>query len=142
MEKTPWHIWVVGAVALIWNAGGAYDYVMTQTRNEAYLAAFSEQQLEYFHGFPTWTVAAWAVAVWFAVLAAILILFRSRLAVPAMALSFIGMLLTTVQNFVLSDVKMTEIMGPTAAIFSAVIVIVTILLMWYVVVQARAGRLR
>jgi len=27
---TPWHVWVVGIVALLWNAMGALDYTMTE----------------------------------------------------------------------------------------------------------------
>jgi len=37
VEPTPWHLWVIGVVALVWSAMGALDYVMTQTRNEAYM---------------------------------------------------------------------------------------------------------
>ena len=40
--KTPWHLWVIGIVATLWNAGGAYDYTMTQTRNMDYLTTGAE----------------------------------------------------------------------------------------------------
>ena len=33
--STPSRLWAVGVVALLWNGYGGYDYVMTQTRNEA-----------------------------------------------------------------------------------------------------------
>ena len=36
--ETPWHLWVVGVVGLLWSAMGAMDFVMTQTRNESYLS--------------------------------------------------------------------------------------------------------
>jgi len=36
--RTPLHLWIVAALATVWNAFGAFDYLMTQTRNEAYLA--------------------------------------------------------------------------------------------------------
>jgi hypothetical protein len=26
---TPWHLWLVGVLALLWNSFGAFDYVMT-----------------------------------------------------------------------------------------------------------------
>ena len=28
--KTPVHLWIVGFLAVLWNSGGAYDYVATQ----------------------------------------------------------------------------------------------------------------
>lgn len=33
--KTAWHSWLVGILALIWNAGGAYDDLMFKTANAA-----------------------------------------------------------------------------------------------------------
>ena len=69
--RRPWHLVVVGILALLWNAMGAFDYTMTQTRNEAYMSRFTSEQLEYFYSFPSWAVATWATAVWGSVLGAI-----------------------------------------------------------------------
>jgi hypothetical protein len=141
MEKTPWHIWVVGVASLLWNSMGAFDFLATTMRFESYLAAFTPEQLEFFTSFPAWTVSAWAIAVWAAVLASIFILMRRAWAVLAMQVSFAAMLIVTFQNYVLSDITMADIMGPEAAIFAGVIFIVTALLLWYVMVQRAAGRL-
>ena len=27
--KTPWHLWVVGVVSLLWNGFGGYDFIMS-----------------------------------------------------------------------------------------------------------------
>ena len=45
IEPTPWHLWAVGVVALLWNAMGALDYVMTQTRNEDYMSGYTPSAL-------------------------------------------------------------------------------------------------
>jgi hypothetical protein len=50
--RTPWHLWVVGAVSLLWNAMGAFDYLMTQSRAEWYMSQFTAEQLDYFGSFP------------------------------------------------------------------------------------------
>ena len=55
------HLWIVGTVTLLWNVVGAFDYVLTETRNESYMGAFTPEQLEFFYGFPTWVVAFWAI---------------------------------------------------------------------------------
>ena len=34
--RTPVHLWIVGIVALLWNAIGCYDYLMTRMRNTDY----------------------------------------------------------------------------------------------------------
>ena len=140
--KTPWHLWVIGIVTLLWNAGGAFDYLMTATQNDAYMANFTPEQLDYFYSFPTWTVAAWATGVWFAVLGSLLLLLRSRHAFWAFVISFAGMILTTIYSFILSETSMTELMGPAAAAFSAAIFVVGILLIWYAARMKTAGVLR
>lgn len=48
VKSTPWHLWLIGVVALLWNAMGAFDYVMTQTRNDAYTSNFTAEQLAFF----------------------------------------------------------------------------------------------
>ena len=35
--KTPIHLWIVGVIALLWNAFGCYDYFMTRTQGAAYV---------------------------------------------------------------------------------------------------------
>ena len=140
--RTPWHIWVVGLVALIWSAGGALDYVMTQTRNEGYLAGFNEAQLAFFHSFPTWSVATWALSVWLGVVGALLLLLRSRFSAWAFGMSLLATLATSVQSFVLSEVSMVTIMGPEAAAFSAAIVVIALMLWRYAKRMTRAGVLR
>ena len=36
--KTPLHLWIVGVLSLLWNAGSGYDYLMTRLESTAYLA--------------------------------------------------------------------------------------------------------
>lgn len=133
--RAPWHLWVVGIVALLWDAMGALDYVMTQTKNPEYMAEFTPEQLEFFYGFPLWVNAAWAIAIWGGILACILLLLRKAIAVPVFLVSWLAMVLTSFHNFVLSNGL--EIMGdPFSLIFSAVIFLVALALYFY----ARAMR--
>jgi hypothetical protein len=87
---TPVHLWIVGILALLWSAFGCYDYLMTQTANAAYLAKMPADAVAYMNGLPKWTTAMWALGVWGGLLGSILLLIRSRYAVWAYALSFIG----------------------------------------------------
>lgn len=129
-QKAPWHLWTVGVVSLLWNAVGAMDYVMTQTRNEAYMNAFTPEQLEFFYGLPGWTVAAWAIAVWGGVLGSILLLVRMRHAVGVFAVSLLAMIVTSFQNFVLSNGL--EVMNDHFSLgISALIFLVSIALVVY-----------
>ena len=129
-KRTPWHLWVVGVIALLWSSMGAFDYLMTQTKNEAYMGSFTPEQLEFFYGLPYWVVAAWAIAVWGGVLGAVLLLLRRRLAVWVFLASLIAMVLTTIHSYALSNGL--EVMGDAfSLIFTAVIFLVALALFLY-----------
>ena len=127
--KTPWHLWVIGILSLLWNAIGAFDYTATQYRLESYMSKFTPEQLEYFHSFPAWADAAWAVGVWGSLLGSILLLLRKELAVWLFGLAILGLVATTVYNFVLSNGA--ALMGNGAVIFSVIIWGVALFLYFY-----------
>lgn len=136
--KPPWHLWVVGIVSLLWNVFGALDYLMTQMRADWYVSQFTPDQLDYFYGFPAWVDAAWAFGVWFAVLGSVLLLARSRLAVLVFVISVAGMIAAAAYPVVFSEQAPADLIGPTALLFSASIVVVGFALVWY----ARTMRIR
>lgn len=133
--KAPRHLWIVGIVAVLWNAIGAFDYSATQLRIESYMGAFPPEQLEYFYSFPAWAVAAWALGVWGAMLGSIALLLRKAWAVPLFAVSIAGMVFTTIYNFVLTDGA--ALMGAGAMIFSAVIWVIALALFFYARTMAK-----
>ena len=100
--RRPVHLWIVGILATIWNAFGAFDYVMTQTANQAYLSQMTAEQRDYFLAFPPLMDAAWALGVWGAFLGSLLLLARSRHAVSAFAVSLIGLAISTVYQYFVS----------------------------------------
>ncbi len=136
-HRTPWHLWLVGVLGLLWNSVGAYDYLMTQTQNESYMSKFTPDQLEFFYGFPTWVVAFWALAVWGGVLGALLLLFRKRLAVAVLLVSLLAMIVTSIHNFLLSDGL--EFMGGAGVGFSVLIFVVALGLWFYARAMAQRG---
>jgi hypothetical protein len=144
--KTPWHIWVVGLGSLIWHAGGAFDYTMSQTRNASYLAMIPDdirpQMIAYLDSYPVWATAAWAIGVWGAVLGSVLILMRSRHAVAALWLSMAGLVANTANTYLVSDVNLDMISGTNAKLFSLLIFAVLALVLFYANRQRSLGRLR
>ncbi|GMR14192.1 MAG: hypothetical protein BMS9Abin29_2431 [Gemmatimonadota bacterium] len=137
-HSTPRHLWVVGVIALLWDLFGAMDYVMTQTKSEAYMSSFTPEQLEFFYGFPAWVVGAWAVAVWGGVVGSVLLLMRNRFAVQVFLVSLIAMVLTTFHNFILADGL--AVMGdPFTLVFTAVIFLAAVALWLYARTMQRGG---
>jgi hypothetical protein len=140
-KATPWQLWLVGVLALLWNGMGALDYVMTETRNAAYMSKFTPEQLAYFYGFPAWVIACWALGVWGGVLGSILLLLRRRWAVPVFGVSLATMAVTFFHNFVLTN-GLQMMGGAGGVIFTAVIFVVGIALLIYSRHLAGAGVLR
>jgi hypothetical protein len=103
--KTPWHLWVVGGLSLLWNAFGATDFTMTQLQGDAWLRSMkmTEPAIAYFNAMPVWMHVVWGVGVLGALLGSVLLLLRRRLAAPVFVISFVGFLVSLVYTYVLSD---------------------------------------
>lgn len=134
-QRAPWHLWLVGIMGLLWNSVGAFDYVMTQTRNEAYIERF--EQLEALGGLPTWLVAFWALAVWGGALGALFVLLRKRLAVPVLLVSLVSMIVSAIHNF--SSANGLYEAGGTGAGFVLVIFFIALGLWLYARAMSQRG---
>ena len=133
--KPPVHLWIVAIVSLLWNAVGAFDYAATQLRLESYMSQFTPEQLEYFYVFPAWMDAAWAVGVWASLLGSLGLLLRKAWAVWLFGAAILGLAVSTVYNFVLSEGL--AVMGSGAAIFTVVIWVIELFLLFYALAMTR-----
>ena len=135
-SRTPVHLWIVGVLALLWSAGGCFDYLATQYRWEFYLSHFTQEQLDYFYGAPAWMDAAWAIAVWAGLAGALGLLLRRRWAVWMFAASLLALAVSTAYSATSGGFA---IMGPEAVYFTIVIWVLAILLLWYAQRMAKRG---
>ena len=138
--KAPAHLWIVGILAVLWNAMGAFDYSATQLKLEFYMAQFTQEQLDYFYSFPPWMKAAWAIAVWSSLLGSLCLLLRKSWAAGLFGLAILGLATSSVYNFVLSNGL--EAMGSEGAMFTAVIWVIAFLLYFYAHAMAKRGVLQ
>lgn len=139
--KTPIWFWIVGVVALIWNSFGAIDYTLTQMGNEAYLSAFTEEQLAFYLGFPLWYEAVWAIAVWSAIVASVALLIRSRFAAPAFLVSLVFFLISAAYLFGFTAAY--DLMGGIGGVIFSVVIFASLVVFWRVAAWGvKAGILR
>ncbi len=119
--RTPWHLWLVGVVAVLFNSIGVFDFVMSVTQGAAYMksAGMTPAQIDHYQHMPAWMTLVWAIGVFGALAGSVLILLRHKLAWPVLAVSLAAFLLSLVYTYVLTDGG--KIMGQQMAITSAVI---------------------
>ncbi len=120
-RKAPWHVWEVGVFALLFNAIGVFDYVMSRAQGEQYLvsAGMTPQQIAHYLQMPGWMMVVWAVGVFGAFAASVLLLMRKRVALPVFVVSLVAFLISLLYTYVLTNGG--AVMGPQMAIMSAVI---------------------
>lgn len=133
-RPAPWHLWAVGIVTLLWNAIGALSYTMTHL-GQLEALGMTAQQIAYFDSFPVWANAVWALGVWGALAASLLLLLRSRHAVTAAWISVIGLIGTTVFQYAVTTVP-ADLASPA---LDAAIWISTLFLLWYATKMRREG---
>jgi len=141
--RPPLSFWVVGALSLLWNGFGAYDYLMTRMRNEAYLGQSGDAKamLAWIDGLPLWLQLCWGLGVWGAVAGSVLLLARSRFAVPAFLASLLGAIGSLAYQFTASNMP-AGLDGPGRLIMPIVIVAVAAFLWQFARREVENGTLR
>jgi hypothetical protein len=132
-RKAPWHLWVVGIVALLWNASGAYTIMMAQAGK---LAGLSAEEAAYYAAQPLWFVVTTDIALLSAIAAALALLLRSRAAMWLFAVSVVAILVT--DGYDLASGASRAIVSTGALIVTAFILVIAILELVY----ARAMTIR
>lgn len=142
ITKTPWHIWLVGIIAVLFNAIGVFDFVMSMSQGADYMAraGMTPEQIAHYQEMPSWMTVVWAVGVFGAFLASILLLLRRKLAFPAFALSLGAFVVSLLYTYVLTNGG--AVMGPQMAIASAVITVLLVFFSVYSRFMAARGVLR
>jgi hypothetical protein len=139
--RTPLHLWIVGAVGLLWNGFGAFDYLMSKLQGEPYFRqmGMTDAQIAYMGSFPLWMMIVWPIGVWGAVLGTLLLLKRSRTAAPVFLLSLAAFLVSLVYTYALSDGA--AVMGEMAYM-QLVVLAGCLFFAWYSRAMARKGVLK
>lgn len=129
--KAPWHLWMVGVIAVLFNAIGVFDFIMSMSQGAAYMASagMSADQIAHYQGMPLWMTVVWAVGVFGAFAASILLLLRRKLAFPVFVVSLAAFLLSLVYTYALTDGG--AVMGQQMAVTSGIITTLLIFFSWY-----------
>jgi hypothetical protein len=140
--RAPWHLWLIGVIALLFNSIGVFDFVMVMAQGPKYMASagMTPEQIAHYQAMPVWMTAVWAIGVWGAFLASLLLLMRRKLAFAVFVLSLAAFLISLVYTYALTNGG--AIMGRQMAITSAVIAILLLFFSWYAHAMGKRGVLR
>ena len=96
MVKKHWSFWVVCIVGLLWNAGGAANYLM-QTNME-FVSSMPATHQAIIIGRPTWATGGFAVGVFGGALGCILLMLVQRSSLYVLLVSVVGIVVTMIHT--------------------------------------------
>ncbi|MDH3375976.1 MAG: hypothetical protein OEQ39_03290 [Gammaproteobacteria bacterium] len=102
--KLHWSFWVVCIIGLVWNAGGAVNYLM-QTDIEI-VSSMPATHQAIIMGRPIWATGGFAIGVFGGAIGCIFLLLRWRSSISIFLISLIGIIVTMVHTI---DVAMSDI---------------------------------
>lgn len=128
-HKAPVWFWVVAVFALAWNAVGVAAYIQQATMTPEALAALSEAERALLEATPAWATAAFAIAVFGGAAGSLLLLLRSRVALPVLVLSLLGVIAQMSYVLFLSDAL--EVYGPGGLAMPVTVLALSLLLPFF-----------
>lgn len=137
---TPWHIWLVGLLAVGWNTLGATDYVFAQMMPDFYVEAMRPEQVVFIEAIPAWAVSLWALAVWGSLAGSVLILARSRFAYPVFVVATACMVGAFFRNYLMADG--IQVQGSMGVAMAMVLFLIQLFLLYYTRDMTGRGILR
>ncbi len=121
--------WVIGIISLVWNGFGVLSYIGQAYMTDEVKSAMTEAQIEVIENRPAWATAAFAIAVFGATLASLLLLLRKKLAFYLFTLSFIGVIVQMIYNVFIA--KALDDYGPGGILMTVMILGIAVFLITY-----------
>jgi hypothetical protein len=141
MRKPTIWFWVVAILFLVWNMIGCYFYIIEVTMPDAQYAEAHGAEMAAVRGlYPTWALAAFALAVWGGLLAATLLLLRKALSVPLFLVSLVMSVLCFIPNFVVTELR--EAAGSTVWVMPLIVIVIGVTQLWFSRRERARGTLR
>jgi len=123
-----WSFWLVSVFALLWNAGGAINYLM-QTNLE-FVSTLPETHRAIIEGRPAWATGGFAIGVFGGVIGCLLLLLRKSIAYYVFIISLLGIIITMIHSINVASSKISFSAGEIVVMILLPL-IVAVLLIWY-----------
>ena len=131
-----WSFWVIGVVALLWNVGGAINYLM-QTNLE-FVTTLPETHRAIIESRPSWATGGFAIGVFGGALGCLLLLFRKSTSFYVFIASLLGVMVTMIHTINVASSKIE--FSPAEIVMMILLpIIVAAILIWYSKLSERKG---
>ena len=137
LSKTPWHLWAVAILTLLWNGSGAFTIMMAQAGR---LPNIDANEAAYYAAQPPWFVITTGIALLSPVAAAIALLLRSRAALWLFAAGVVAIVANNVYDFAVG--ASLALVDRGWMILTAITVAIAVLQLLYARAMRQRGVLR
>ena len=121
--------WIIGVVALVWNALGVMQYLGLAYMTDEVRAALPEAERALYENIPTWVTAAFAIAVFGGLIGSAFLLMKKKLARPMFLISLIAIVVQMSYNLFMS--KAAEVYEPGSIVMPIVVILIGVFLLMY-----------
>ena len=123
-----WSFWLICIAALIWNIGGAINYLM-QTNLE-FVATLPETHRAIIEGRPVWATGGFAIGVFGGAIGCLLLMFKKATAFYVFIASLLGVIVTMIHTLNVASSKID--FSPVEIVVMIFLpIIVAAILIWY-----------
>ncbi len=123
-------LWFVAVLFLIWNGFGCYMYLQDTLMSDArYAEVYGKAMAAVRSEIPVWSIAAYALAVWGGLLAATLLLMRSRLAVYLFIISLVATIISFSWGMINAEAKAAS--GSYGWVMPCIVILVGLFEIWW-----------
>lgn len=142
--KTPWHLWVIGGLSLLWNLFPVVDFTLTSMHHEGWLSQYDQapDARALILGAPAWSNICWAIGGFGSFFGSLLLLLRSRYTVAAFLVSAAGLAGVTYYQLVQNGEAFKKALGDVPLYTSIIVWIVLLALLFYARAMKARGVLR
>jgi hypothetical protein len=135
--NAPWHLWVIGVLALLWYVSGAITIQLAQLGR---LPNVEPGEAAYYAAKPVWLIAVTAVSTYGSVVASLLLLLRRDTAIWTFTVALLAILLSDGAELLSGTSRAYE--NPAAAFVTALIVVIAAAMLAYSRAMQRHWALR
>ncbi|HEX3076016.1 MAG TPA: hypothetical protein VHQ24_04020 [Lachnospiraceae bacterium] len=140
--RSPWHLWLIGLIFTFLYSYAIYDIFMMLGHNEAYYSSkhLGKAAYTYFTNYPVFPLIFWVLNIVSGAIAPILLLLRSRLAVPTSLISAISIIILEFITFTFRN--RWNALGSSIGIFDIIMLLITVGLYFYCKAMGKLGVLK